>query len=119
MIDDELEGGESSMGAATYHPYRAMAFAVEPSPECAEARRALVCAITAIFCCGFLLGPLALRMGQTARLSIADNPETTGVGMANAAIVIGKIAFGLHLGLTLLVLGGLFFALPGPAFHGP
>jgi len=116
MLEHEPEGDPTNGAALSYHPYRAMAFADEPTPACPEARRALLYAVTAIFCFGFLLGPIALRMGQTARLSIADNPGTTGLPLANAAILLGKIALGLHLALTLVLLGMIFFGIPGPGF---
>jgi len=119
MMDDEIESENcaASVHAAGAHPYRSTAFAVEPDPPCPEAKTALVFAITGLFCFGILLGPLALRMGQRARQSLVENPEMTGIEMADKAMVIGKIALGLHLILTFLVLVGLFFTFPRAGFR--
>jgi hypothetical protein len=118
MADDDIEGeggAASALEADVYH-YRATADAAPIDPECREAKRALVCAITGLFCCGFLLGPIALWLGKRARLRIVEEPETSGVELADAAILIGKIAFGIHLALTLVLLSGLLFAIPASGF---
>jgi hypothetical protein len=114
MADDDLEGegGAASAPQGGFHLYRATADAAPLDPECRDAKRALVCAITGLFCCGFVLGPIALSLAKSARLRIAEEPETSGIELANAAILIGKIAFGVHLALTMVLLSGLLFALP-------
>ncbi|MEA2163178.1 MAG: hypothetical protein QOK37_1305 [Thermoanaerobaculia bacterium] len=70
--------------------------ATEP---CAEAAEALKYAIIGIFCFGIIIEPIAISKALKARKLIAANPNLTGEGKANAALVIGI------LGLVLWVLG--------------
>jgi hypothetical protein len=70
--------------------------ATEP---CAEAAEALKYAIIGIFCFGIFLEPIAISKALKAKKLIAANPNLTGEGKANAALVIGV------LGLVLWVLG--------------
>jgi hypothetical protein len=58
---------------------------------CPLAGEALKYAIVGIFCCGIVLGPLAIKKGLDAKRMIAMNPGMTGDGKATAAIVIGAI----------------------------
>jgi hypothetical protein len=66
---------------------------------CAEADEALKYAIIGIFCFGIVLEPIAISKALKARKMIAANPNLTGGGKANAAVVIGII------GLILWVIG--------------
>ncbi len=59
--------------------------------ECPLASEALKYAIVGIFCCGIVLGPLAIKKALDAKKMIAMNPGMTGDGKATAAIVIGAI----------------------------
>ena len=70
--------------------------ATEP---CAEAAEALKYAIIGIFCLGIILEPIAISKALKAKKLIEANPNLTGEGKANAALVIGI------LGLVLWVLG--------------
>jgi hypothetical protein len=72
-----------------------------PAEECQLASEALKYAIVSLFCCGPVLGPMAISKGMQAKGLIADNPRLAGDGKATAAIVIGSI------GLTFWVLGML------------
>ena len=63
--------------------------ATEPCPEAAEA---LKYAIISIFCFGVILGPVAISKALKAKKLIAANPNLTGEGKANAAIIIGVVA---------------------------
>ena len=70
--------------------------ATEP---CAEAAEALKYAIIGIFCFGIFLEPMAISKALKAKKLIEANPNLTGEGKANAALIIGI------LGLVLWVLG--------------
>jgi hypothetical protein len=59
--------------------------------DCPLASEALKYAIVGIFCCGIVLGPLAIKKGLDAKRMIAMNPGMSGDGKATAAIVIGAI----------------------------
>ncbi|MGZ4808120.1 MAG: hypothetical protein ACXVJO_01940 [Thermoanaerobaculia bacterium] len=73
---------------------------VERATEtCAEAAEALKYAIIGIFCFGIILEPIAISKALKAKKMIAANPNLTGEGKANAALIIGII------GLVLWVLG--------------
>ena len=104
--------GKAGWVAAAAHPYRAAFRDEEPEAEldCKEARRALACALLGLFCFGVVLGPLALSLGQKARLRIAWEPGLGGERAASAAILLGKIALIAHLALTVPGLVWLLFA---------
>lgn len=70
--------------------------ATQPSPDAAEA---LKYAIIGIFCFGIILEPIAINKALKAKKMIAANPNLTGEGKANAALIIAII------GLLLWVLG--------------
>lgn len=57
-----------------------------------RARQALTVAIVAFFLFGFVLGPVAIWMGTSAKKEIDQNPAIGGRGQAIAAIIIGAIA---------------------------
>ena len=56
-----------------------------------EATEALILAIVGLFCCGVILGPIAIYKGLNAKKMIQANPQLSGNGKATAAIVIGVI----------------------------
>jgi predicted RNA-binding Zn-ribbon protein involved in translation (DUF1610 family) len=62
-----------------------------PKQTSAEAKEALRYAIIGIFCFGFILGPLAIIRGTSAKKTIAQNPRLEGEGIATAAQIIGGI----------------------------
>jgi hypothetical protein len=73
---------------------------VEQTTEpCAEAAEALKYSIIGLFCFGIVLEPIAITKALKARKMIKANPNLTGGGKANAALVIGVI------GLVLWVIG--------------
>lgn len=73
---------------------------VEQATEpCPEAQEALKYALIGIFCFGIILEPIAINKALQAKRMIAANPNLTGEGKANAALVIGI------LGLVLWVVG--------------
>lgn len=69
-----------------------------------EAKEALKYAIIGILCVGFILGPLAIVKGTSAKKAIAQDPRYEGEGMATAAQIIG----GIVCFLSLLYFIGLF-----------
>jgi hypothetical protein len=102
MDDDRCDdGGEPGWGAVAAY---AGGSAGSGELECIEARLALASA---------LFGPLALSLGQRARIRIALDPDLGDRGIAKAAHFVGKLALGLHLTLVIGTLGWLFFSLPG------
>lgn len=66
---------------------------------CKEANEALICAIIGIFCLGIILEPVAIAKALAAKKAIAANPQLSGAGKAQAALIIACI------GLVLWVLG--------------
>ncbi len=80
--------------------------------ECVEARLALASAIFGLLFLGFFFGPLALSLGQRARIRIALDPDLGDRGIAQAADLVGKLALALHLLLVIGTLAFLFFSLP-------
>jgi hypothetical protein len=75
-----------------------------PKQTLPEAKEALKYAIIGIFCFGFILGPLAIVKGTSAKKAIAEDPRYEGEGMATAAQIIG----GFVCLLSLLYFIGLF-----------
>ncbi len=63
----------------------------EGDVPCEEANEALKYAIISIFCFGIILGPMAISKGMEARRLIRDDPDLSGSGKANAAIIIGIV----------------------------
>ena len=65
--------------------------AEEATIPCKEANEALIMAIIGLFCCGIILGPLAISKALKAKEMIKMNPRLTGSGKATAALIIGII----------------------------
>jgi hypothetical protein len=105
--DREGDGVEPGWGAVAAH------HAGVGELECVEARLALASALFGLLFFGFFFGPLALSLGQRARIRIALDPDLGDQGIAHAAQLVGKLALGLHLTLVIGTLGWLFFSLPG------
>ena len=56
------------------------------------ARNALICGILSIFCCGIILGPIAIVLALNARKEIAKGRGAlSGDGMATAGLVCGIV----------------------------
>jgi len=68
-----------------------------PVGSCEEASSALKYAIVSLFCIGFILGPIAIIKGFSAKKIIAANPRLEGGGKATAAIIIGIISTVLNI----------------------
>jgi hypothetical protein len=64
----------------------------EDTVPCKEAKEALMFAIVSLFCCGFILGPMAILKASKAKTLIAADPRLTGSGKANAAMFLGIVA---------------------------
>ena len=79
-----------------------------PKETLPEAKEALKYAIIGIFCFGFVLGPLAIVKGTSAKKAIAMDPRYEGEGMATAAQIIGGIVCLLSLLYIIgLITGGM------------
>ena len=68
---------------------------VDGTVPCAEASEALKYAIFSLFCCGIVLGPMAISKGLNARRAIQADPSLTGEAKANIAIMIGIVALAM------------------------
>jgi len=69
----------------------------EATIPCKEAGEALTLAIFSLFCCGPVLGPMAMVKAHKAREMINEDPRLIGAGKANAAMIIGIAALLLWL----------------------
>lgn len=63
----------------------------EATIPCPEAGEALKYAILGIFCFGIILGPIAISKARGAKKLIAADPRLSGIGKANAALIIGVL----------------------------
>jgi hypothetical protein len=66
-----------------------------------EAQTAMILSIISVFCVGFVLAPIGLGLGITARKKMRASGNLEGEGMALAAIVIGGIISGIYVLLIL------------------
>jgi hypothetical protein len=92
--------GESYCGACKVLTIRGKPQALEELTEpCQEANIAFILAmvsvVLSIFCCGLILGPVAIVRGAEAMKLINENPRLTGSGKALAAIIVGVTTFGM------------------------
>lgn len=62
-----------------------------PVAEAPEAAEALKYAILGIFCIGIVLEPIAIAKAIQAQNAIKTNPQLSGEGKANAALIIGIV----------------------------
>ncbi|MGE0489191.1 MAG: hypothetical protein AB7S38_08255 [Vulcanimicrobiota bacterium] len=60
-----------------------------PGETCQPAAEALKFAVIGMLCCGAIMGPLAVIKALEAKKLIENEPHYTGVGMANAALLVG------------------------------
>ncbi len=63
----------------------------EATIPCKEAGEALKYALIGIFCFGIILGPMAISKASKAKKMIQANPRLSGLGKANAGMIIGII----------------------------
>jgi len=70
--------------------------------EPGDAQTSLILAIVGLFCCGVVLGPIAIIKALAAKKIIALAPGTPGEGKANIAIALGAIDIAIWL------FGGVF-----------
>jgi len=78
-----------------------------PKETLPEAKEALKYAIIGIFCFGFILGPMAIIKGTSAKKKISMDPRYEGEGMATAAQIIGGIVCFLHVVNLFVLIGGV------------
>lgn len=65
---------------------------VQPSIPCKEANEALTYSLIGIICLGIILEPIAIIKALRAKRLIAENPQLSGAGKANAALIIGIVS---------------------------
>jgi hypothetical protein len=113
-MDDPSGSFDDDAGFIAIAAHLEPIFAPEPPPRprCPEARRALAWAILGVVCLGFVFGPLAIALGQRARLAQIEAPEIGDAGVTRAAMTIGKVGLALHLAILFTALPWLLFALP-------
>lgn len=81
-------------------------------PAGTDARRALALGILGLLTFGVVLGPLALALGQRARMRLVGEPHAGDAGVAHVAVTLGKAALALHLALWATVLPWILFVVP-------
>lgn len=64
--------------------------------EAPGAKQALIYGIVSFFCCGILLGPIAIMKANEAKRAIAMDPSLTGGGMATAGMILGIVSLILN-----------------------
>lgn len=62
---------------------------------CKEANTALIYAIVGFFCLGIILEPMAISKALEAKRMIEANPNLSGYGKAQAALIIGIVGISL------------------------
>src|SRR3954466_1851785 len=55
------------------------------------AKEAMIYGIVSLFCCGVILGPIAIVKSNQAKKAMAQDPNLGGGGMATAGLVLGII----------------------------
>ncbi|HLK56541.1 MAG TPA: tetratricopeptide repeat protein [Chthonomonadaceae bacterium] len=89
-------------------PYAPIGMLSEPK----EANESLIYGIISLFCCGIILGIVAIVKANTAKQIIAANPGMQGGGKATAGMVLGIIGMGLSVLLIIVRLIALSSAMP-------
>ncbi len=84
--------GQKYCGACKVLAIKGAPIVEEATVPCKEAGEALGFAIVALFCFGFIIGPIAISKASKAKKMIAANPRLMGSGKASAAMIIGIIA---------------------------
>ena len=90
--------GQKYCGSCKVVAVQGQPMAPEMTMPCKEAGSALTYAIVSLFCCGIILGPIAISKALKAKKMMDQDPRLTGSGKATAALVIGIV------GLVLCVL---------------
>jgi Domain of unknown function (DUF4190) len=76
-----------------------------PMDVSGEAVASMICGIVSLFFFGFILGPIAICLGVSAKNKIKENPQgLTGGCQATAGIVTGSIAVAVWVICIILVL---------------
>ena len=89
------------------HPYGGFPPPSMIGVECKEAQTALIVSIVGFFCCGVVLGPIAIFLGLKAKTTIAANPGMQGDQKATAAIAIGGLETAIYLFYVLRMMAGM------------
>jgi hypothetical protein len=67
----------------------------EGDAPCKEANEALTYAILSLFCCGIILGPVAISKAVAAKKVIQADARLAGSAKANIAVIIASLALAL------------------------
>lgn len=59
--------------------------------ECKDAKEALIYALVGIVCLGIILEPIAIIKALSAKKELSVDPNLSGAGKANAALIIASI----------------------------
>jgi hypothetical protein len=76
------------------------------------ARKALAVSIVGVLCLGFILGPLALGLGQRLRLAMILEEDVSSASTVHAAIFLARVGLALHLTLAMAALPWILFVVP-------
>ncbi len=89
--------GQRYCGSCKVLALQGRTMATQAALPCKEAGDALTYAIISLFCFGIILGPIAISKAMKAKKMMNLNPNLTGSGKANAALVIGIVGLLLWL----------------------
>ena len=78
-----------------------------PKTTLPQAKDALKYALVGLVCFGFILGPIAIMKGTSAKKQIAANPIYEGAGLATAAQIIGAIDLLFYVSSILSAIAGV------------
>lgn len=98
--------GQKYCGSCKVMALRGKPMVEEATIPSATANDALKYALIGIICFGIILEPMAIAKAIKAKKEIAADPQLTGSGKANAALVIGIVALLLWVVGLIARLGG-------------
>ena len=84
-------GGQKYCGSCKVLAVTGRPVVEQATIPCELANEALKYALIGILCFGIILGPMAISRALKAKKEIAADPQLTGEGKANAALIIGII----------------------------
>ena len=88
-------GGQKYCGSCKVLAVSGQPIVEQATIPCELANEALKYALIGIVCFGIFLEPMAISKALKAKKEIAANPQLTGEGKANAALIVAIISLGL------------------------
>ena len=88
-------GGQKYCGSCKVLAVSGQPIVEQATIPCELANEALKYALIGIVCFGIFLEPMAISKALKAKKEIAANPQLTGEGKANAALIVAVISLGL------------------------